>query len=363
MRILHVSDVYLPRLGGIELHVRDLAGQQAARGHDVVVVTATPGAPLDPLVRVVVVDRWGRDDVLDALVGWADVVHTHSSVVSPLAWVATRRATAAGVPVVLTMHSLVQRSAVVRAGWRRVGAGLGAGVRWTSVSSVGAAGLAELVPADVGVLPNGIVVEPWTRPRTVSATERSVVAVMRLSARKRALPLVDVLSDVRATVDASIPLRATIVGDGPQRCDVQRMLDDRGMDWVELTGRLDRTQIAHELARADVFLAPATLESFGIAALEARCTGLPVVAMARGGVGDFVTDGVEGYLVRDDADMAARTAALLTDADLRGTMTAASLAHRPRYDWDTVVAMTTEQYRVAEVLSASCQRRTPSVTA
>ena len=38
----------------------------------------------------------------------------------------------------------------------------------------------------------------------------------------------------------------------------------------------------------------ATMESFGIAALEARAAGLPVVALRRGGVREFVEDGVDG---------------------------------------------------------------------
>ena len=43
MRILHVSDCYAPRTGGIETQVRDLARAQAAQGHDVHVLTATTG--------------------------------------------------------------------------------------------------------------------------------------------------------------------------------------------------------------------------------------------------------------------------------------------------------------------------------
>ncbi len=71
--------------------------------------------------------------------------------------------------------------------------------------------------------------------------------------------------------------------------------------------------MAEVLAAADAFVAPARLESFGIAALEARCAGLPVVAMRHGGVGDFVTDGLDGHLVADDDELAARLVGLLRD--------------------------------------------------
>ena len=42
MRIAHVTDFYLPRLGGIEMHVSDLAARQVALGHEVTVVTSSP---------------------------------------------------------------------------------------------------------------------------------------------------------------------------------------------------------------------------------------------------------------------------------------------------------------------------------
>lgn len=84
-----------------------------------------------------------------------------------------------------------------------------------------------------------------------------------------------------------------------------------------MTGRLDRTAIAGHLAAAPVFLAPATLASFGIAALEARSVGVPVVAMRAGDVGDFVRDGVEGLLVDSDSEMASASAGLLASPGTR----------------------------------------------
>ena len=80
---------------------------------------------------------------------------------------------------------------------------------------------------------------------------------------------------------------------------VARAVQPRGLgDWVDLPGRLTRFEIQQLYASADVYLAPAELESFGVAALEARCAGLPVIAMASGGVGEFVRPDIEGYLVR-----------------------------------------------------------------
>ena len=86
---------------------------------------------------------------------------------------------------------------------------------------------------------------------------------------------------------------------------------------VELVGRRTRDEIRTAFARADVFVAPANLESFGIAALEARCAGLPVVAMARTGIREFVANGREGLLAQSDRDMVEQLLRLIRDPELR----------------------------------------------
>ncbi len=67
---------------------------------------------------------------------------------------------------------------------------------------------------------------------------------------------------------------------------MERYLRANGMNgWVSLPGRYSRDQIHELLASADVFVAPAPRESFGLAALEARVAGVPVVARTQSGVG------------------------------------------------------------------------------
>ena len=55
--------------------------------------------------------------------------------------------------------------------------------------------------------------------------------------------------------------------------------------------------VAGLLRAAEVFIAPAVLESFGIEALEARCSGVPVLARGSTGVAEFVRHGHEGSAV------------------------------------------------------------------
>jgi glycosyltransferase involved in cell wall biosynthesis len=118
-------------------------------------------------------------------------------------------------------------------------------------------------------------------------------------------------------------------------------------DWVDLPGRLDRTAIRHELARSSVFLAPAELESFGIAALEARTVGLPVVASSRSGVGEFVTHGTEGLMGDSDADLAGLVARLVTDRELSAGIAGHNAAVAPHHDWAHACRCADRMYAVA----------------
>ena len=94
MRIVHVTDFYLPRLGGVEMHVHDLAVRQQAAGHQVEIVTKSPEPGPD---RELPVHRLNRRGWLPAELSAArsllrerayDVVHVHAGPVSPLAFAA-----------------------------------------------------------------------------------------------------------------------------------------------------------------------------------------------------------------------------------------------------------------------------------
>lgn len=363
MRIVHVTDFYLPRLGGIEMQVSDLARRQAEAGHDVQVLTCSPpdpgavagGGPVRVtrlptgafgLPGPAALRRAGR------LVGGdVDVVHVHVGVGSPLAFWTARAAARCGVPTVVTIHSVwwrvapVFRALHVLGGWRHLP------VQWTAVSEVAAAPARRILGAgtDVAILGNGVDASAWCVPHRAAARPGGpvvVAAVMRLAARKRPLPMLDLLQQARALLPADLPVEVVVVGDGPQRAAVQRRLTRRGMaDWVHLTGRLDRAAIRDVYRRADVFLAPARLESFGIAALEAHCAGLPVVALRAGGIGEFVEHGRNGLLGDDDAELAALLARLCRDPALRRRLTGTPPA--AHLDWACTLPYTEELYRRA----------------
>ncbi|MDX6281802.1 MAG: hypothetical protein QOH03_2873 [Kribbellaceae bacterium] len=355
MRIALVSDVYLPRLGGIEMHVHDLAVQLQQAGHAVTVFTATPAdSPAADIPVLRLPSLAGVPTSVEALrlalgSGEYDVVHAHSSFFSPLAWNATRIAAELDLPAVITLHSLPAPDGILLP-WllAHVDRDFGPRVQWTAVSQAVALRLRKVLPhREIAVLHNGIDPAPWQQP-PLANHPLTIVSTMRLTQRKRPDALLKALRDIRRRVPADLPLRAVIIGAGPRAAAITRATRRPGLDWVELPGRLTRYEIQQLYLSADVYLAPAELESFGVAALEARCAGLAVVAMAAGGVGEFVRDGVEGFLVDSDQAMAEVTAGLLTDGPLLRKIQAHNRFTGPVMTWPTVIEQHVARYAATQ---------------
>ncbi|GLC25816.1 glycosyltransferase family 4 protein [Roseisolibacter agri] len=360
LRIALVCDWYAPRVGGIETHVGALAQQLAAAGHAVDALTATPHAcrgagaaaavgvvrldvPLLPGVEVTpALGRAARALRAALRDGAYDLVHCHVSVFAPLAMLAAREAGALGIPCVVTHHSVLGGATRAFAaadrvlGWSRWGA------LHTAVSPRVAAEVQAAAPAlDVRVLPNAIHPDRWrtVRGRGRVDDEVRVVSAMRLARRKRPLALIEAVAAVVAALPPGRRLRVRIAGDGPQRPAVERAVRRAGLqEVVTLAGWQSPARLRALYADADAFVLPSLLESFGLAALEARCAGLPVLAMRDAGPAGFVRHEVEGLLAADDADLAAQLLRLVTDDRLRTAIARHNRATRPAETWDAVLA-------------------------
>ena len=368
MKVALLSDCYLPRLGGIEVQVHDLAAQLTSRGHHVEVFTATPGThgerhgatevvdgvtvhrmalrlpwdlPVNPLAPLTMRDRLAT----------FDVAHVHMGVVSPFAVDAAFLTRRIGLPTAMTWHCMLDRFATVVSALGVVRRWAAGGMAMSAVSDVAATPLRRVLggAGPVSVLPNGIDVAAWRPqgPRPDDGVVRFVTA-MRLANRKRPVPLMRVIRQVRALVPAGREIALEVLGEGPDRGSVERYLAEHGMaSWVSLPGRVPRSSVRDRYATADVYISPARLESFGIAALEARTSGLPVVARSGSGVGEFVTDGVNGFLADDDESMGAALARLASDDALRERMRAHNLDQPPAQDWPRVAELAEAEYQRA----------------
>ncbi len=372
MRIAHVTDYYLPRLGGIEMQVHDLATRQRAAGHETTVITPTPESPgagtagPDPAwverIDTVVSQRAVRPFVAgfaapDVLTRERfDMVHVHASLISPFAMLAGRAASLGGIPTVVTVHSLWSRTGPAPdIAWGWIVRHKQWPVIWSAVSQTAAGQVAQTLGggAAVAVLPNGIDADAWrTEPAPRSPSTVTITSVMRLSRRKRPMPLLRILRRLRERVSPSIGLHAVIIGEGPLRAKMMDYLEAHDMQrWVSLPGRLERSDIRHIFSQSDLYVAPAELESFGIAALEARAAGLPVVASRHGGVGEFISDGAEGFLTGSDNEMVYALAALSRDRQTRERIAEHNRAVQPAVTWPSVLER-------AEVLYAAARQRT-----
>ncbi len=366
VKVALLSDCYLPRLGGIEVQVHDLAARLVDRGHDVEVFTASPGEHGERYGAIQVVDGI-RVHRMALRLPWNlpvnpvaplamrsrlrafDVAHVHMGVVSPFAVDAAFLTTRLGLPTAMTWHCMLDRFALVVSALGVVRRWAARGMAMSAVSGVAAAPLRRILAgvAEVNVLPNGIDVDAWRPQGPAARTDRTlrVVTAMRLATRKRPVPLLRVMRRVRELVPDDVDVRLEILGDGPDRAKVERYLADHGMTgWVGLPGRVPRGELAARYAASDLYVSPGELESFGIAALEARTAGLPVVARTGSGVSEFVTDGVNGFLAADDDEMAVALTRLVCDAGLRTSMRAHNLDHRPAQDWSSVVALAESEY-------------------
>lgn len=375
MRILHITDCYLPRLGGIEMQVFDLVTRQRAAGHDATVITQTPGdlgaglvaddppwvrrvhSPIPhPLLRPVITGlgaprRLSRESY--------DVVHVHASLISPFSMLSARAAARAGLPMLMTVHSLWSHiGPIPEFSWGIVRLKEWPAV-WSAVSRAAAGPVSKtLGGAAVAVLPNALDPEHWaTQPQPRLPGTVTIASVMRLSRRKRPMPLLKMLQRLRLRVPESIGLRAVIVGDGPLREHMADYLREHHMDgWVSLPGRLERDDIREIFSHSDLYVAPAELESFGIAALEARAAGLPVVASRHGGVGEFIHDGREGFLAASDDEMVHALTALAVDRHTRERIAAHNRAVPPSVSWASVLGRAETLYAAAQVRAAAARR-------
>lgn len=370
MRVAHISDCFVPRLGGIEIQVNDLTRRQQAAGLDPEVLTATPlprrmagrtfpvpihrsGIPIPAEIANNPIPS--RPIRRTLLAGHYDLAHVHAGVGSPYAAAGVRVALELGLPVAVTVHCLPAsfRLPDILTPWATPE--IARRIALSAVSEAAARPLRDRTGVTVTVVPNGLDPQDWAmEPADHDPAVVEVVSTMRLSVRKRPLPMLAmVLAAQRrlAAAGSPITLRLTVFGDGKLMPRMRRYVSRHGMDdSVRLAGRVDRAELTEIYRRADIFLAPAHLESFGIAALEARCAGLPVVAMRATGITEFVADRREGLLADGDAQMTSALVELAGDPVLRRAIAEHNRTTAPPTAWSKVLETVNGEYRRAMVI-------------
>jgi N-acetyl-alpha-D-glucosaminyl L-malate synthase BshA len=208
------------------------------------------------------------------------------------------------------------------------------------------------VGCDVQVIPNFIDPTLYDRTRHTFPVPTEVTqgrkVLMHISNFRPVKRVRDVVATF-ARVNAVVPAVLIMVGDGPERVEAEVEARECGVsEHVHFLGKIDT--IAPLLAGADLFLLTSDKESFGLSALEAMASGVPVIGADAGGLSEVVSDGISGFLcpVGDVDAMADAGIRLLTDDALWQRMsTAAAADARARFSEAAIVAQYEALYRRA----------------
>jgi glycosyltransferase involved in cell wall biosynthesis len=150
---------------------------------------------------------------------------------------------------------------------------------------------------------------------------------------------------------------STIIGDGPERADLERLSAQLGIsDRVSFLGRIeDDATVISLMKSARVFVYPAMPEgTWSVSVIEANACGLPAVSVRAGklGMNEVVSDGFNGLLVAEQSAeaIADKLGFLLEHESMRADLVRNALAFAREQDWDVVAEKTDILY--CEAMSA-----------
>lgn len=209
-------------------------------------------------------------------------------------------------------------------------------------------------PDRVVVIPLGVDVERF-KPRDKDDArselgfkdEKIILFVGRIEPLKG----VDILINAAAMLESDVECSVLIVGgddsSASQVAELRDLASGLGIGHrVAFVGAVDHDKLPLFYNAADVCVVPSHYESFGLVAVEAMASGVPVVASRVGGLTGTVKDGETGYLVPwlCPEPFAERIEMLLENESLRRNLGEAAREAVGRYRWDSIAARLLEVY-------------------
>jgi glycosyltransferase involved in cell wall biosynthesis len=343
MRIVFLTGIWPPDIGGPATHGPDFARFLRDRGHDVRVVTMADAEPKERPVPVQAIPR-GRPFVVRypqvafaglRLARTADVVYATATYAAAAAAAAGARRPLVAKLVSDPAYERARRYRLFRGSLeafqqtRDVRTGVLKRLRTLSLQRasrivVPSRYLAEIASGwGLDASRIEVLVNPAPPPGDVEPADvppGTFVFVGRLTEQK-ALP---VLLDALRVVEGA---KLELVGDGPERAALEAGAAARGLEGrVRFLGALPRDQVLARLAGARAAVLSSAWENLPHAAVEALSVGTPVVSTAVGGVPEVVHDGENGLLVpaNDPGALADAMRAIFLDDGLRSRLAAAA---------------------------------------
>jgi glycosyltransferase involved in cell wall biosynthesis len=369
MRVTLVTETYFPQVNGVSRTLGELARFLTEVGDRVQLIHPDYGAGVDRdrvhTVRSVVLPFYKELRLpLPPFGSVHRAIHSfrpeiiHVATEATLGWSVLQFASPRGIPVVSSFHTKFhQYSGHYGIGWAR---GLiGRYLRWfhnrareTYVPSAATIRELEQLGFERLVLWKRGVDSTLFRPgragrlevrRRLGWSEEDVViaSVGRIATEKN----IGYLADALEVVAARRPdVRILLVGDGPSRPALERRL----RAFARLAGYRQAEDLADHYAAADIFAFTSLTETFGNVILEAMASGLPVVALRAGGVGETIQPGSTGALVEPSeppARFASALLALIEQPGERRRMAQAARTYALQQSWDTIMAALRDRYR------------------
>ncbi len=189
----------------------------------------------------------------------------------------------------------------------------------------------------ISVIPNFVSLDTFHPAEAATRRPGGEKVLMHISNMRPVKRMLDIVR-IFARVQKEIPARLVLVGDGPDRDAAEREAEAMGVAArVRCVGKIE--DVAGALRSADLYLLPSQSESFGLSALEAMATGVPVVGTRAGGLPEVVEHGVTGFLgeIGDIEGLSRGALELLCDAERWRAASAAARVRAAQFDIRTVV--------------------------
>jgi N-acetyl-alpha-D-glucosaminyl L-malate synthase BshA len=207
------------------------------------------------------------------------------------------------------------------------------------------------VKKDIQVIPNFIRLDEYNieththqcQKKTYAPNgERLLIHVSNFRKVKRVEDVLRVFDKVRKV----LPAKLLLVGDGPEGGNIEKLCRelDTCSDIKSLGKIVNPEQV---LAIADLFLLPSETESFGLAALEAMASKVPVISTNSGGLPEVNINGKSGYMsnVGDVDDMAKNAISILKDDATLNQFKANAFEQAKKFDMVNILPMYEALYK------------------
>ncbi len=201
---------------------------------------------------------------------------------------------------------------------------------------------------DIQVIPNFVDLERFNRQKKehfkkaiCPNDEYLVVHTSNFRRVKRVEDAVKVFYNIRK----HIPAKLLLVGDGPERNNVEKLCRRLGgCDDIRFLGKLDAVE--EVLSVSDLFLMPSEKESFGLAALEAMACEVPVISSNAGGLPELNIDGETGFVCPvGDIEMMTEKALYILHPDRLATFKKNALERAKTFDIKEIVPQYEAMYQ------------------